>query len=145
MWGYRLYDVVAQLDADHVPEPSYLREMVRPFTDPMVGYVAAPSICDRNAERSWAARGRLYAEATLHGPMQAGHSGGYAPSCIGSHYAIRTQALQEIGGLGPELAEDFTTTLMMSAHGWQGGFALDARAHRGGPGGPARALAPEVP
>ena len=41
-------------------------------------------------KRSWAARGRLYAEATLHGPMQAGHSGGYAPSCIGSHYAVRT-------------------------------------------------------
>ena len=76
MWGYRLYDVVAQLDADHVPAPDYLQKMVIPFTDSMVGYVAAPSICDRNAARSWAARGRLYAEATLHGPMQAGHSAG---------------------------------------------------------------------
>ena len=80
MWGYRLYDVVAQLDADHVPGPDYLQKMVTPFTDADVGYVAAPSICDRNASRSWAARGRLYAEATLHGPMQAGHSGGFAPS-----------------------------------------------------------------
>ena len=49
VWGYRLYDVVAQLDADHVPAPDYLSAMVRPFTDPLVGYVAAPSICDRNA------------------------------------------------------------------------------------------------
>jgi cellulose synthase/poly-beta-1,6-N-acetylglucosamine synthase-like glycosyltransferase len=133
MWGYDLYDVVAQLDADHVPTPDYLRHMLVPFRDPLVGYVAAPSICDRNASRSWSARGRLYTEAVLHGPTQAGHSGGYAPSCIGSHYAVRTSALQEIGGLGPELAEDFTTTLMMSSRGWQGVFAVDAEARGDGP------------
>jgi len=132
-WGYRLYDVVAQLDADHVPEPDYLRHMVTPFVDELVGYVAAPSICDSNADRSWSARGRLYFEAMLHGPMQAGHSGGYAPSCIGSHYAVRTSALRQSGGIGPELAEDFTTTLMMSSHNWQGVFAIDAEAHGDGP------------
>ncbi|HWE11597.1 MAG TPA: glycosyltransferase [Solirubrobacteraceae bacterium] len=133
MWGYDLYDVVAQLDADHVPAPDYLRHMVVPFRDPLVGYVAAPSICDRNAAASWSARGRLWAEAVLHGPTQAGHSGGYAPSCIGSHYAVRTAALREVGGLGPELAEDFTTTLMLSSHRWQGVFAIDAEAHGDGP------------
>ncbi len=133
MWGYGLYDVVAQLDADHVPARDYLRQILIPFHDSLVGYVAAPSICDRNAHRSWAARGRLYAEALLHGPTQAGHSGGFAPSCIGSHYAVRTSALREIGGLGPELAEDFTTTLMMSSRGWQGVFAVDAEAHGDGP------------
>ncbi|HLJ03408.1 MAG TPA: glycosyl hydrolase [Solirubrobacteraceae bacterium] len=132
-WGYESYDVVAQMDADHVPEPDYLRHMVIPFRDPLVGYVAAPSICDRNAERSWSARARLYAEAVLHGPMQAGHSGGCAPSCIGSHYAVRTAALQQIGGLGPELAEDFTTTVMMSSYSWQGVFAIEAHAHGDGP------------
>lgn len=133
VYGYDAYDVVAQLDADHVPVATYLQYMVRPFADPDVGYVAAPSICDRNAEGSWSARGRLYAEAVLHGPTQAGHSGGYAPSCIGSHYAVRTAALREVGGLGPELAEDFTTTLMLSASGWQGVFAIDAEAHGDGP------------
>jgi cellulose synthase (UDP-forming) len=133
VWGYRLYDVVSQLDADHVPAPDYLRRMVAPFVDENVGYVAAPSMCDSNADRSWSARGRLFYEAVLHGPMQAGHSGGFAPSCIGSHYAVRTSALEQIGGIGPELAEDFTTTLMMSSHGWQGIFAIDAEAHGDGP------------
>jgi cellulose synthase (UDP-forming) len=132
-WGYRDYDVVAQLDADHVPAPDYLRQMVAPFSDPRVGYVAAPSICDRNADASWAARGRLYAEAVLHGSTQAGCNVGYAPSCIGSHYAVRTAALQQVGGLGPELAEDFSTTLILSSHGWQGVFAIDAEAHGNGP------------
>ena len=132
-WGYRDYDVVAQLDADHVPAPDYLRQMVTPFSNPRVGYVAAPSICDRNAADSWSARGRLYSEAVLHGASQAGCNSGYAPSCIGSHYAVRTEALREVGGLGPELAEDFSTTLIVSAHGWQGVFAIDAEAHGDGP------------
>ena len=56
-----------------------------PFADPAVGYVSAPSICDSNAERSWSARGRLYAEGTLHGALLAGYTNGWAPLCIGSH------------------------------------------------------------
>ncbi|RJG40775.1 glycosyltransferase family 2 protein [Mesorhizobium sp. DCY119] len=132
-YGYELYDFCVQLDADHVPEPGYLREMLRPFADPAVGYVSAPSICDSNAAESWSARGRLYAEASMHGSLQAGYNGGLAPLCIGSHYAVRTAALKEIGGLGPELAEDHSTTLMMNAHGWRGVHALDAIAHGDGP------------
>ncbi|MEU6544816.1 glycosyltransferase [Streptomyces sp. NPDC046859] len=132
-WGYAHYDVVAQLDCDHVPGPRYLAEVVRPFSDPAIGYVAAPSICDSNTDESWAARGRLQREAMFHGPIQLGHSAGLAPVCIGSHYAVRTQALREIGGLGPELAEDFSTTFLLSSAGWQGAFAIDADAHGEGP------------
>lgn len=132
-YGYDRYDFVVQLDADHVPEPGYLFQMLRPFADPAVGYVSAPSICDRNAHDSWSARGRLYIEASMHGSLQAGYNGGLAPLCIGSHYAVRTSALKEIGGLGPELAEDHSTTLMMSAHGWRGVHALEAVAHGDGP------------
>ncbi|MBO0767243.1 MAG: glycosyltransferase [Solirubrobacterales bacterium] len=132
-FGYEGYDLVVQLDADHVPSPSYLRHMISPFVDPSVGYVAAPSLCDSNADESWAARGRLYAEATFHGGQQLGVAGRFAPTCIGSHYAVRTRALAQIGGLGPELAEDFSTTLLMNAGGWRGMFAVDAIAHGAGP------------
>jgi cellulose synthase (UDP-forming) len=107
--------------------------MVRPFADDSIGYVAAPSVCDSNAKSSWAARGRLYRESAFHGPYQAGCNGGYAPSCIGSHYAVRTRALRDIGGVGPELAEDFTTTYLLSSAGWHGAFALAAEAHGEGP------------
>jgi cellulose synthase (UDP-forming) len=131
--GYRDYDVVAQLDCDHVPEPGYLAEMVRPFADEAIGYVAAPSVCDSNAELSWAARGRLHREATFHGPAQLGHSAGLAPVCIGSHYAVRTRALRDIGGIGPELAEDFSTSFLLNSAGWQGAFAIEAEAHGDGP------------
>lgn len=131
--GYDNYEFVVQMDADHVPSPGYLREMLRPFADPGVGYVSAPSVCDNNAKKSWAARGRLYAEALFHGLQQTIYNAGFAPLCIGSHYAVRTKALQEIGGLGPELAEDHSTTLMFNAHGWRGVHAFKASAHGDGP------------
>ncbi|CAL9594145.1 glycosyltransferase family 2 protein [Streptomyces sp. NPDC052644] len=132
-WGYLDYTAVAQLDCDHVPAPTYLAEMIRPFADPAIGYVAAPSVCDANGAGSWAARGRLHREAVWHGAVQLGHSGRFAPLCIGSHYAVRTRALREIGGLGPELAEDFSTTFLLNSAGWQGAFAIDAEAHGDGP------------
>ncbi len=132
-YGYERYDVVAHLDADHVPAPDYLEEVVRPFADPAVGYVCAPSVCDANADQGWTVRGRLYREATLHGPVQAGSNNGYAPVCIGSHYAVRTTALREVGGIGPELAEDYTTTLWLQSAGWVGVFNIGARAHGDGP------------
>jgi cellulose synthase (UDP-forming) len=132
-FGYERYDFVVQLDADHVPDKTYLREMIRPFRDPGIGYVSAPSIGDANAASSWAARGRLFAEAGSHGLLQAGYNNGWAPLCIGTHYAVRTAALKEIGGLGPEPAEDHSTTLTMNAGGWRGVHALDAIAHGNGP------------
>lgn len=132
-YGYEWYDFVVQMDADHEPGEGYLEAMLRPFVDSSVGYVSAPSVCDKNAGSSWSARGRLFAESIMHGPLQAGYNSGFAPLCIGSHYAVRTAALREIGGLGPELAEDHSTTLMMNAHGWRGVHALDAVAHGEGP------------
>ncbi|MEJ7582727.1 MAG: glycosyltransferase [Acidimicrobiales bacterium] len=131
--GYDRYDVVAQLDSDHVPASGYLTAIVRPFADARIGYVSAPSICDANLSAGWTVRGRLYKEAALHGPVQAGCNAGWAPVCIGSHYAVRTVALQEVGGLGPELAEDYSTTLWLQSAGWDGVFAIDAEAHGDGP------------
>ncbi len=132
-WGYRDYDIVSQLDADHVPQPGYLREMLRPFADDAVGYVSAPSICAANADHSWAARTRLFSEAAFHGVFQAGYSAVLTPMCIGSHYTVRTKALKSAGGLGPELAEDHSTTMLISSAGWRGVHAPDAIAVGQGP------------
>lgn len=132
-FGYDNYDIVAQLDADHVPQPGYLREILRPFADPKVGYVSAPSICDANAGESWAARTRLDSEAAFHGALQCGYSRVFTSLCIGSHYAVRTLALRQVGGLGPELAEDHSTSMLLAAGGWRGVHAIDAIAKGDGP------------
>lgn len=132
-FGYDRYDFVSQFDVDHVPAPDYLTHALAPFADPAVGYVSAPSICDSNARESWSARGRLYLEASMHGALQTGYNDGWAPLCIGSHYTVRTAALRAVGGLGPELAEDHSTTLILNAAGWKGVHAVDAIAHGEGP------------
>ncbi|MBY6199753.1 glycosyltransferase [Maritalea mobilis] len=132
-YGYEEYDFVSQLDADHTPTPTYLAEMMRGFADPAVGYVSAPSICAQNEKESWAARTRLHTEAGFHGIFQAGYTAVLSPMCIGSHYAVRTSALREAGGLGPELAEDHSTTMLMNSAGWRGVHALDAIAVGDGP------------
>lgn len=132
-YGYKKYDIVSQLDADHVPESNYLVDIVAPFSNPKVGYVAAASICDANADASWASRARLQAESVFHGPIQSGSNEKLVPLCIGSHYAVRTKALKSIGGIGPELAEDYSTSMLMQAHGWQGIWTYSATAHGDGP------------
>ena len=128
-WGYEMYDFLIQFDADHAPEPDFAFQVMREFNDERVGYVASPSIVDGNIEESWTVKARNYWEATNHGPVQSGTDNGFAPMMYGSHYSHRVKALQSIGGIGPEIAEDHTTTLLYNAHGWKGGFARDAIAH----------------
>lgn len=128
-YGYDKYDFVIQFDADHAPEKDFSIEVMKQFNDPKVGYVATPSIIDLNNNESWTVRARNYWEATTHGPLQSGAQSGYAPVCFGSHYSLRTKALKEAGGIGPEIAEDYTSTLMLNAIGWKGAFARNAIAH----------------
>ena len=128
-YGYPNYDYVIQFDADHRPNKDFALEVMKEFSDHSVGYVASPSICDSNIDQSWTVKARLFWESTLHGPIQSGANGVFTPMCFGSHYSLRIKALKEIGGIGPEIAEDFTTTAMMNAHGWKGGFARNAIAH----------------
>lgn len=132
-WGYRDYDFITQHDSDHMPLPGYLLNILVGFHDPEIGYVSAPSVCGYNAKDSWFARGRLWAESILHGTLQAGCYGNWAPMCIGSHFATRTVALKEIGGLGPELSEDHSTTFLFNAYGWKGVHAIDAVCDGRGP------------
>ena len=41
--------------------------------------------------------------------------------------------LRDSGGIGPELDEDYSTSMIMTAHGWRGVFAIDAIASGDGP------------
>lgn len=131
--GYANYDVVCQFDADHVADAKYLATLLPAFNDPRVGYAACPSICGANASSHWTVRGRLHLEAFMHGPLGAARSFSTFPCCIGSHYAVRTAALRDIGGVGPELDEDLSTSLYMTASAWKGEFVIDALAVGDGP------------
>ncbi|WP_126350002.1 glycosyltransferase family 2 protein [Kocuria rosea] len=46
---------------------------------------------------------------------------------------MRTKALSTVGGIGPELAEDFSTSFLLTSAGWRSAFAHTAEAHGEGP------------
>lgn len=130
--AYEAYDVIVQMDTDHVPQPGYLYEMLRPFADPEVAYVAAPNICDKNTHDSWAVLARSEQESVFNGPIQAGYAAFGCPMIIGSHAAFRTRALRAIGGFQRTLAEDHDNARKFAADGYRGAFALRAIARGDG-------------
>jgi cellulose synthase (UDP-forming) len=129
-WGYDQYDVVFQFDSDHAPTKSYLQNSLPAFMDPKVSYVAMPNI---NNPGSWISNARQTQEAWYYGPSQMSYSYDHMPMMTGSHYAVRTADLKEIGGIGPELDEDMNTTLMFAARGKTGVYAGNAIALGEGP------------
>lgn len=134
--GYDEYDFVFQFDSDHTPEPDYLTHSLPAFADSRVAYVAMPSI---NRPGSWISEARQTQEAWYYGPSQMSYSYNpddsqfFMPMMTGSHYAVRTSALRAAGGIGPELDEDMTTTMMLAAHGFRGVYAANAIAFGDGP------------
>jgi cellulose synthase (UDP-forming) len=53
--------------------------------------------------------------------------------CLASNYSVRTCALRDGGGLGPELAEDHSTSMLMNAGGWRVVHAVNANSIGDGP------------
>ena len=134
MGGYDRYDFVSQLDADHVPDPTLpdrddssvrrpdgrlrrgaqrLRRQRRPAPGRRAAACTPRRRCTASCRPATTRTSRRCASAATTPSARA--------RCV------------EIGGLGPELAEDFSTTLLMNAGGWRGAFALDAAAHGDGP------------
>jgi cellulose synthase (UDP-forming) len=120
-YGYESYDIVVQLDTDHVPIQDYLDEVLGHFRDPNVAWVQAPSLYG-NFE-SWTARGSSEQELVLQGPLQMGFYGFcQTPFIIGSHTTLRVKALRAIGGFAETRAEDHLNTVKLASHGYRGVF-----------------------
>ena len=133
-WGYREYDVVAQLDADHRPAPTYLREIVRAVRRPA-----------RRVRRG-AQRLRRQRRRELGGPRAPLQGGDVPrPACRRGHNGARRRRASDrttrcarrrcrrSAASAPSSPRTSRTSLMMNAFGWSGVFALDAEAHGDGP------------
>jgi hypothetical protein len=132
------YDVVAQLDPDHVPQPYFLERTLGYFRDPDVAFVVAPQVYGRPAglvERGAAAQAYVF-----HGVVQRGGNGLGAPLLVGTNHVYRTAAWRQIGGYQDSLIEDHLTS--MTVHGtvnpltgrkWTGIYTPDVLAVGHGP------------
>lgn len=114
-WRHALehkYDVVAQMDPDHVPSPDFLDRSLGYFRDEDVGFVVAPQVYG-NLTESWIAKGSAVQAYVFHGIIQRGGNGLRAPLLIGTNHLYRPQAFATIGGYQDSIIEDHLTSMAM--------------------------------
>lgn len=116
-------DLVAVLDADHVPVKDFLRKTVGYFDDPKVAFVQTPQ---EFFDIEFFERGRVR-KGTGHNPQamfyrvtQPGKNRWNAAYWCGTGAVLRTDALRNVGGVATDLAsEDILTSIRLHKAGWR--------------------------
>jgi cellulose synthase (UDP-forming) len=133
------YDVVAQMDPDHVPFPHFLERTLGYFSDPDVGFVVAPQVYGNMAE-SFVARGSAQMSYIFHGITQRGANKFGAPILIGTNHLYRPSTFDVIGGYQDSIIEDHLTAIVVygnqnpeTGNHWKGVYTPDVLAVGEGP------------
>lgn len=109
-----LYDVVAQMDPDHIPLENFLDRTLGYFRDPNVAFVVAPQVYG-NQDHRWLTRASASQAYIFHGIIQRGGNGFGSPLLIGTNHLYRPKAWKQIGGYQDSIIEDHLTS--MKLHG----------------------------
>ncbi len=112
------YDIVAQVDMDHVPHKNYFIKLLGYFRDPKVGFVGIPQIYKNT--NNWIARAAAEQTHFYYGPLQQGFYGAHMPFLIGTTHIYRVSAMKSFGGYSPTIAEDYLTGLHFFSNNWRG-------------------------
>jgi cellulose synthase/poly-beta-1,6-N-acetylglucosamine synthase-like glycosyltransferase len=133
------YDVVAQMDPDHVPWPNFLERTLAYFSDPDTAFVVAPQVYG-NLGESFVARGAAQLAYLFHGIIQRGANGNTAPLLIGTNHLYRPSAFDQIGGYQDCIIEDHLTSMVLysavnkaTGNSWKGVYTPDVIAVGEGP------------
>ena len=133
------YDIVGQMDPDHVPFPDFLERTLGYFNDPDVAYVVAPQVYG-NVHDSFVTEGSAQGAYIFHGIVQRGGNGLGAPLLIGTNHLYRVSAWRQNGGYTDSLIEDHATALTMlseinpdTGRPWKGIYTPDILAVGEGP------------
>jgi cellulose synthase/poly-beta-1,6-N-acetylglucosamine synthase-like glycosyltransferase len=108
------YQVVAQMDPDHVPLPEFLMRTLGYFRDPDVGFVVAPQVY-ANQHESFVAHGAAEQAHVFHGAIQRGANRWNVPVLIGTNHLYRTATWKQIGGYQDSVIEDHLTSMRVHA------------------------------
>jgi len=133
------YDIVAQMDPDHVPRQNFLTRTLGYFNDPDVGFVVAPQVYG-NIESNWIAGASAFQAYIFHGIIQRGGNGLGAPLLIGTNHLYRVQAFKQINGYQDCIIEDHLTSMVIfgarnqqTGNNWKGVYTPDIVAVGEGP------------
>ncbi|WP_460063945.1 glycosyltransferase family 2 protein [Streptomyces sp. YKOK-I1] len=135
----RGYDVIAQMDPDHVPLPCFLERCLGYFHDPDVAFVVAPQVYG-NMDDNWIAHGASVQQYLFSGIVERGGNGLGAPLLIGTNHLYRATAWRSIGGYQDSIIEDHLTSMRVqgtvnpaTGHRWKGVYTPDVIAVGEGP------------
>ncbi|MBT0772572.1 glycosyltransferase [Kineosporia sp. J2-2] len=108
------------LDADFVPRPDYLRELVPYLDDPWVGIVQSPQFFATDRSMSWLQRCAGATQEMFFRFVQPSRDAVGAAICVGTSAVYRRRALEAIGGF-PLIghSEDVYCGVMMARKGFQ--------------------------
>lgn len=130
----RGYDVVAQLDPDHVPRAHFLERTLGYFRDPDIAFVVAPQVYG-DAGAGFVTRGAAAQAYVFHGIVQRGGNGLGAPLLIGTNHVYRVAAWIQVGGYQDCIIEDHLTSMTIHAatnprtgRPWKGVYTPDVLA-----------------
>jgi cellulose synthase (UDP-forming) len=133
------YDVVAQMDPDHVPGRSFLERTLGYFRDPDTAFVVAPQVYG-NMYENWIAQGASAQQYLFSAVVERAGNGMGAPLLIGTNHLYRPAAWQQIGGYQDALVEDQMTGMKVqgtlnpaTGRNWRGVYTPDVLAVGEGP------------
>lgn len=119
-------EFIVSLDADTTFDQGLIEALIAPFDDPKIGVVAG-NVLVRNREKNLLTRIQTIEYAVsidLH--KRWSRATGSTLQASGAIGAFRRQALNDIGGWDPELAEDGDICLRLVKSGWRVTFAHEA-------------------
>lgn len=133
------YDVVAQMDPDHVPSPGFLERTLGYFRDPDTAFVVAPQVYG-NMYENWIAQGASAQQYLFSAVVERAGNGMGAPLLIGTNHLYRPAAWQQIDGYQDALVEDQMTGMKIqgtrnpaTGRNWRGVYTPDVLAVGEGP------------
>jgi cellulose synthase (UDP-forming) len=133
------YDVVANVDPDHVPMPGFLERTLGYFRDPDVAFVVTPQVYG-NMHENWVAHGASAQQYLFNGVIARGGNGLDAPLLTGTGHLYRPSAWHGIGGYQDSIIEDHLTSIRIHAtvnpetgSPWKGVYTPDVVAIGEGP------------
>ncbi len=112
------YDILAGVDTDQVPEPNFLQRVLGYFHDEDVAFVVGPQVYGnyRQGSEGLVIRCAESQASFFQSTIQRAGNAGSAAMFVGTNYAVRMPALQQIGGFQPCITEDMATSLAIHAH-----------------------------
>ncbi len=111
-------DLLAILDADHIPTTNFLRHTIGYFDDPDLALVQTPQ--DFYNTDSFEHIGDYTEEGLFYRVIQPGKNRWGAAFWCGTSAVVRADAIRSIGGVATEsVTEDLLTTIRLHGQGWR--------------------------